>query len=162
MEPDSPIPPTPTGRLLGVDYGSKRIGLAISDPSQSICSPAEVISSTGDLRQDAIRLLRWAEKEGTTGIVLGLPLNMDGTDSTQTKRIRSLHSALSVLTSLPVSLHDERLTTFAADDEMKSAELSRKRRNALRDAIAAKLILESFLATHRANPYHVRSPEAEQ
>lgn len=139
------------GRLGGVDYGTRRIGLAVSDAGQRIASPAGVLDSRGRPGEDAEKLVAWAERESVIGFVIGLPLNMDGTDSRQTKLSRVIAERLGERGTLPVVHWDERLTSFQADQILASAELGKKRRKSLRDAIAAQVILQSYLDRRRVD-----------
>lgn len=138
-------PPIPTGRWLAVDYGRRRIGLAICDQSERFSSPLTVIASSQSLPDDAQAVLRLALEHSVVGIVVGLPLNMDGTDSAQTKLVRRFAGQVAAVGSLPVELVDERLSTYAADDLMRDALIPRSRRSNLRDALAAQVILQTFL-----------------
>lgn len=132
------------GRWVGVDYGIRRIGIAISDRGARIASPITTLAGTGTPASDADELLKWAADQQATGFVIGLPLNMsDGSDSDQTRLTRRFAAALRNATPLPIELWDERLSSFAAD-ELLSA-LPPKRRQQMRDAVAAQVILQSFL-----------------
>ncbi len=138
------------GPIAGVDYGVKRIGLAISDAGQTLAGMGETIAGQGAPARDAEAILRWAKAHDAVRIVVGLPLNMDDTDSDQTRLSRRLASALGSLpASLPVELQDERLSSFAADEQMNLAGVPRGRRAGLRDALAARAILQSFLDARR-------------
>ncbi len=140
----------PVARWIGVDYGTRRIGLALSDPGQRIASPATTLQAAGSPTQDARRVVDWARENEGGGIVVGLPLNMaDGSDSAQTRMTRAFADALEKQGDLPVVLHDERLSSFAADQVLDAGQIPPKRRKALRDAIAAQVILQSFLDASR-------------
>ncbi|MCG3125945.1 MAG: putative pre-16S rRNA nuclease [Phycisphaerae bacterium] len=142
-------PTSPTGRWLAVDYGRRRIGLAICDQSERFSSPLAVIASTQSLPDDAQVILRHAVENDAVGVVIGLPLNMDGTDSEQTRLVRKFASQVAAIGSLPVEFVDERLSTYAADDLMRDARIPRARRSSLRDALAAQIILQAFLDTRQ-------------
>jgi putative Holliday junction resolvase len=90
-----------SGRLLGVDFGSKRIGIAVCDPEQRIASPAGVLSATGGVRTAVRSLLDAVDRNGAVGIVVGLPLHMDGRDSPQTKAVRVFASRLAAASDIP-------------------------------------------------------------
>jgi putative holliday junction resolvase len=137
------------GRFAGIDYGKRRIGVAISDFGARIASPAGALDGTGNASGDAAAILRWAAEQEATTLVLGLPLNMDGTDSDQTRLTRGLGDELRRRGSLAVELWDERLSSFQADALMESAGVRRSRRRAARDALAAQVILQSFLDAQR-------------
>ncbi len=149
-------------RWIGIDYGTRRIGLALADYSARLASPAATIPAAGDARTDARQLLTWATAHEPGGFVVGLPLNMDGTDSRQTRLARDFAAALQALTPLPVELWDERLSSFQADQYLAAAGLTpgktkgrarpsarRRRQRALRDAVAAQVILQSFIDARR-------------
>lgn len=161
------------GRFAGVDYGARRIGLAISDFGARLASPAAVLQSSGAMAGDAAQVLAWARSQEATGLVVGLPLNMDGTDSEQTGLSRAFADALraaggavepgpcaspaqgrdgSQSGPLTVDLWDERLSSFAADEHLRAAGVRAARRKQLRDALAATVILQSFLDARRPMP----------
>ncbi len=138
------------GRWVGVDYGTRRIGVAIADPGGRIASPAVTIDATGATPADADRVLQWAGENEAAGIVVGLPLNMaDGSDSSQTRLVRAFAVELRRRGSLPVELWDERLSSFQADQFLEAAQVRRSRRKRLRDSLAAQVILQSFLDARR-------------
>lgn len=137
-----------TQRLLAVDLGTKRIGLAVNAPGTEIVSPVEIIAAQPDERANAEAIVAAAREYDADGIVLGLPLNMDGTEGPQAKLSRKLVEAIKSAGGPPVYLHDERLTSDAADRRLIDRELTRKKKKARQDAIAAQILLESYLATH--------------
>jgi len=132
-------------RYLGVDYGQKRIGLAISDPTGRIASPIRVVPARGQPRRDARAVLQVIGEYDVEAIVVGLPLNMDDTEGPQAKQSRAFGKAIGELTGLPVHYWDERLSTFAADALIDQAGISPRKRRRRRDAVAAQLILQGFL-----------------
>ena len=133
------------GCLVGVDYGTKRIGLAVSDHGQSIAQPATTLPGAGNASGDAGQILRWAVDQDAIGLVVGLPLNMDGSDSAQTTVTKAFAKQLAARGDLPVDLFDERLSTFQADELMHQANVPPAKRRGLRDAFAAQVILQTFL-----------------
>jgi putative Holliday junction resolvase len=136
-------------RYLGVDLGAKRIGLALSEPG-GIVSPLVVLPA-GPVAEDNVRaILKVAGEYDAGAIVVGLPLNMDGTEGPQAKICRSLAETIGRLSPLPVHLHDERLTSHAADHRLVERDLTRKKKKARQDAIAAQVILQSFLGSLQA------------
>ncbi len=139
-------------RWLGVDYGLRRIGIALGDPGERIASPATTLPGTGSDSGNADLILRWAAEHEVDGIVLGLPLNMDGTDSDQTRLCRSLANELRRRTQRPVELWDERLSTFQAECLLGEAGVRAARRKGRRDALAAQVILQAFLDARRNPP----------
>ncbi|HSW44876.1 MAG TPA: Holliday junction resolvase RuvX [Phycisphaerae bacterium] len=132
-------------RCLGVDLGTKRIGLALSEPG-GIVSPLAVLPARPNPEENAGEILRVAGEYAAEAIIVGLPLNMDGTEGRQAKVSRSLADALRRLSPLAVHLHDERLTSHAADARLVERGLTRKGKKARQDAVAAQVLLESFLA----------------
>ena len=137
---------------VGVDHGTKRIGLAIADPSGSIASPAGVLAAPGTGSKNAAAVVKWAEDREPAGFVVGLPLNMDGSRGPQAQICEQFAAELARLSSLPVELWDERLSSFQADSWMTDAGLTRAQRKKRRDALAAQVILQSFLDARRRDP----------
>jgi putative Holliday junction resolvase len=131
-------------RLLGLDLGTKTIGVALSDVTRTIASPVETIRRT-KFKADAARLLRLAEEHGVGGFVLGLPRNLDGSEGPRAQATRAFARSLNALSPLPVLLWDERLTTAAAERMLVAADASRKRRGEVINHVAATLILQSAL-----------------
>jgi len=131
-------------RFLGIDYGTVRIGLALSDPTGTIASPAGVIevSSQKDLVRQVSELCR---KEKVSKIIMGLPKHMNGDEGESAKKARALGGVLKEHTNLPVIFQDERLSTAAVQRSMIEADLSRKKRKENIDASAAALILQGYL-----------------
>ena len=138
-----------SGRLLGLDLGTKTIGLAISDSRWSISSPVRTLMRA-KFTPDAEEILVYAKHEGVTGIVIGLPLNMDSSEGPRAQATRAFIRNLAKMNDLPVLFHDERLSTFEADQAMIAAGVSRAKRAKKIDAIAASVILQSALDRLRA------------
>ncbi len=135
----------PGERFLGLDLGLKTIGLAISDQSRTIASPLETIRRT-KFRTDAARLAALIETHNVGGLVLGLPLNMDGSEGPRCQSTRDFARNLAALTDCPMAFWDERLSTAAVERLLvKDADLSRKRRSEVTDKMAAAFILQGFL-----------------
>jgi putative Holliday junction resolvase len=132
------------GPLLGLDLGEKTIGLALSDGRRQIATPLLTIRRTR-FRADAAALLAAAGRHAVVGLVLGLPLNMDGTEGPRAQATRAFARNLAALTPLPVAFWDERLSTAAVTRTMIEGDLSRKRRGALVDKLAAAYILQGAL-----------------
>lgn len=129
--------------LLGIDYGTKRIGLAIGDEETRLPTPIKTVVEN-DLPRQIEAVARVAEEYDAAGFVLGLPLNMDDTEGAQAKTVRTFGHQLAAYTQKPVHYVDERLSSFAADDLLRGAELTRKKKKGVQDAIAATVILQSF------------------
>lgn len=133
-------------RYLGVDLGTKRIGLALSEPLAGVVSPLRILPASPDVAANARAILAVLEEYEVDGIVIGLPLNMDGTIGPQAKLSQTLANAIAAAGGPPVHLHDERLTSHAADGRLAGRELTRKKKKARQDAVAAQVLLESFIA----------------
>jgi putative holliday junction resolvase len=134
----------PSTRLAGLDLGTKTIGVALSDPGLRIATPFRTISRT-KFGKDAETLLALAEREKVGGFVLGLPVNMNGTEGPRAQATRAFLRGLTPLTPLPFVLWDERLSTIGAARAMLEADLSRKKRAERIDAAAAAFILQGAL-----------------
>lgn len=140
------------GRWIGIDYGRKRIGVAICDPTERFVAPLKVLRGSGTLDGDAEQIVLLAIENAAIGIVVGHPLNMDGTAGSQAKLSEKLARALRAHSDLTVELWDERLSSFEAEDRLRRAEIPPGRRRSLLDSLAAGVILESFLEARRENP----------
>ncbi|KRE12882.1 Holliday junction resolvase [Bosea sp. Root483D1] len=131
-------------RLLGLDLGTKTIGLALSDVERRIASPLETIKRV-KFKLDAMALLKVAERHAIAGLVIGLPLNMDGTEGPRVQSTRAFVRNLAPLTSLPIVFWDERMSTLAVTRTLLDADASRARRAAVVDKMAAAYILQGAL-----------------
>jgi putative Holliday junction resolvase len=129
---------------MGIDLGTKTLGLALSDVTRTIASGLTTLSR-GKFSVDAPRLLALAEEHGVGGFVLGLPVNLNGTEGPRAQATRAFARNLSKLTVRPILLWDERLSTAAAERVLLEADASRRRRAAVIDKIAATLILQGAL-----------------
>lgn len=132
------------GRLIGIDAGTKTLGLALSDVRRTIASPLETIRRT-KFTADAARLFAIVAEHGVSGLVLGLPRNLDGTEGPRAQATRALARNLNKLSPLPILLWDERLTTAEAERMLIDADQTRKRRAEVIDKLAATIILQSAL-----------------
>ena len=131
------------GRLAGLDVGTRTIGVALCDAGWTIASPAETIARTR-FAADFAALRKLLEQQSVKGLVLGLPLNMDGSDSPRTQSTRAFARNLAPL-DLPVLLWDERWSTAAVTRTLIDADASRKRRGQLVDKLAASYILQGAI-----------------
>jgi putative Holliday junction resolvase len=131
-------------RYLGVDCGSRRTGVAISDPDGRIATPHSVVEHAS-WREQVEGIARIARAEGAQAIVVGWPVHMDGSAGESARRARRLAGRLSACVSLSVVLWDERLTTRQADSALRAAGLDGRARRARVDKVAAALILQSYL-----------------
>ena len=134
----------PGGRLLGLDVGSKTIGLALSDTTRAVATPLTTIKRT-KFTKDAVELSEIIENHEISALVIGLPLNMDGSEGPQAQSVRAFARNLSSHVSLPVAFWDERLSTAAAERTLLEADASRKRRGEVIDKMAAAIILQGAL-----------------
>ena len=131
------------GKLAGLDVGTKTVGLAVCDLSWSFAGPSETIRRT-KFTADLEALRKFVEREQVTGLVLGLPLNMDGSDSPRTQSVRAFARNLAPL-NLPILLWDERWSTQAVERAMIEADVSRAKRAEKVDALAAAHILQGAI-----------------
>lgn len=138
----------PEGRLAGVDYGRRRIGVAICDAERIICSPLCVRQTTGDRDADAAFFRELAIREQIAGFVVGLPVHADGTDSAMSVEVERFGAWLGRITSLPVVFHDERYSSREAAGMLAGVGLTRGRKKARTDAVAAQVVLQSWLDSH--------------
>ncbi len=134
----------PNQRLLGLDVGDKTIGLALSDPGLSVASPVATIRRT-KFTADAKELLRLTAERGVGALVIGLPLNMDGSEGPRCQSVRQFAANLLKLKDLPILFWDERLSTMAVEREMIAADVTRSRRDKVVDQAAAAFILQGAL-----------------
>jgi len=132
----------PTMRYLAIDYGGKRTGLAVCDAGERVCSPLCVIEGEKDLIE---KIASIAEQVGINQIVLGLPLNMDGSSGPAAKRVIRFAEDLKAGLGLVVNLQDERLTSFGAESRLVGTDFTRQGKRKRLDAIAAAEILQAFL-----------------
>ena len=131
-------------RLLGFDVGEKTIGLALSDPTLTIATPLETLRR-GKFAADAEKLGTIIVRQGVGGCVIGLPVNMDGSEGPRAQSVRAFAHNLAQRIDLPIAFWDERLSTAAVTRGMIEADLSRARRAELVDKAAAAYILQGFL-----------------
>ncbi len=131
-------------RMLGVDYGDARIGLSVSDELETLASPLVTLKSES-MRKNIDAVAEAAAEEKVSRIVIGLPLNMDGSEGARASKTRSFGRVLEKVSGLPVEYFDERLTSVEAEEIMESVGVKKNKRKNLVDRIAAQLILQSYL-----------------
>jgi putative Holliday junction resolvase len=134
----------PGRALIGLDLGEKTIGIAVSDTFRRVASPLRTLRRT-KFGADAATLLALAAERAVGGVVLGLPLNMDGSEGPRAHSTRAFARNLSRLTDLPITFWDERLSTVAAERALLEADASRRRRAEVIDHVAAAYILQGLL-----------------
>jgi putative Holliday junction resolvase len=132
-------------RLLGLDVGTKTIGMALSDTRLVIASPLETIRRRGRVRDDAAALVAIIDRHGIGGLVIGLPLALSGGDSPRTQSVRQFARNILAVRDLPAAFWDERLSTAAVTREMIAHDMTRKRRAEIVDRVAAAYILQTCL-----------------
>jgi len=134
----------PRGVLIGLDLGTKTIGVAASDPDRKFAAGVETVARK-NFTADARRLLALAAERKATGFVLGLPVNMDGSEGPRAQSTRAFARNFAKLTELPIALWDERLSTAAVERELIAIDMSRARRAEVIDQHAAAYILQGAL-----------------
>jgi putative Holliday junction resolvase len=134
----------PGGRILGLDYGSRRIGAAVSDPLGMMAQPLPPIAREGD-RKDLARIGRLAAELGADSVVLGLPLLLNGDEGPAAARAREFGARIEGELSLPVTMWDERMTTVQSERHLIDSGVRRERRKELRDSLSAMFLLQSVL-----------------
>jgi putative Holliday junction resolvase len=134
----------PSGKLLGLDLGTKTIGVAISDGMRYSATPLETIKRT-KFTQDAVRLVELIAENNAVGIVLGLPLNMDGSEGPRVQSTRAFARSLAQKISIPIVFWDERLSTSAVTRTLIEADMRRDKRAEVVDKLAASYILQGAL-----------------
>src|SRR6187431_1660472 len=132
------------GALVGLDLGTKTIGVAVSDPDRRLATGVETLHRKA-FKADAARLLAISGERKAVGFVLGLPINMDGSEGPRAQSTRAFARNLARLTELPIALWDERLSTAAVERELIAADVSRARRAKVIDEHAAVFILQGAL-----------------
>ena len=131
-------------RVLGLDLGTRTIGMALSDVGHTIATPFDTIRRT-KLKPDMARLAGIIDDEGVGAVVLGLPINMDDSEGPRCQATRQFAADFLKAHDLPLAFWDERLSTYAAEEALLEADVSRKRRAEIIDKVAAAVILQGFL-----------------
>ena len=141
----------PDGPLLGLDPGTKTIGVAVADATRTIASPVETLRRT-KVAHDAERLFALYDERGCVGMVVGLPINMDGSEGPRAQSVRAFVRNLAAVRDVPMAFWDERLSTAAVERTLLDADASRARRKEVIDAMAAAYILQGALDRLKAAP----------
>lgn len=139
----------PPGRVAGIDFGTVRIGIALTDPGRSIASPYENFTRRGE-QLDAKRLKQLVADEDVTLFVVGLPLHLDGGESQKSIEARRFGQWLAGVTGVPVEFFDERFTSLEAEQLLLQAEMTKKRRKKRTDMLAAQIMLSAYLESRAA------------
>lgn len=143
---NQPLPAA--GVLLGIDYGTRRVGVSVSDMYQQYSSPLHNYQRQGP-EADRRFFVRLTEEYRPVGLVVGLPIHLSGDESEKSREARAFANWLSDVLSLPVALQDERFSTAQAEYFLAGAELSRKQRKGRLDKLAAQVLLQAFLDSRR-------------
>jgi putative Holliday junction resolvase len=144
-------------RALGIDLGSRRIGVALSDSAGSLATPYEVVQRSGDERRDHERLAALAEEAGARTIVVGLPLSLDGSEGPAAAAVREEAERLASVVPVPVVCVDERLTTVSAEQALRARGVRGPARRQVVDKVAAAVILQTWLDAQRRGGRDPRS-----
>ena len=134
-----------TGVLLGLDFGHRRVGVAVSTVEQSIAVPLDTWLRAGDAEADALRLGEFVSEQQAVGLVVGLPINTDGTEGELARDARQFADWASAACGLPATMWDERFSSIRAETALRQSSLGRRQRNARRDKVAAQMMLQGFL-----------------
>lgn len=137
------------GRLLGVDVGDVRLGLAVTDPGQIVATPLDTVTSSPDPDEVVAVVLAAVDDEHPVGVVVGYPRTMAGREGSAAQRCRTVAEAVASRTELPVVLWDERLSTVEAERALLEGDVRRRRRREVVDRVAASLILRGLLEARR-------------
>ena len=137
-----------TGKILSVDFGDARTGLAVNVPGTSMAVGAGCIKST-NFRKTAEEVVRVAAEQNAVKLVVGIPLNMNGTEGPRAERCRNFAALVGELSGLPVEMLDERLTTVSAHNFLSASGVSGKKRKENVDELSATLILQNYMDRHK-------------
>ena len=135
-------------KILAVDYGTKRVGMAISDPAEKLTLALPLYEWQAD-GNDAARIAGLAEEQGAEEIVVGLPINMDDTVGPSARAVLDFVEELKIFTHVPVATWDERLSSQEAEEKLRGLEISRKKRREHVNTVAAQVILEKYLESRK-------------
>ncbi|MCL2144399.1 MAG: Holliday junction resolvase RuvX [Endomicrobia bacterium] len=136
------------GRIMGIDYGIKRIGIAMTDIMRIMASPFETIDSSESIKKNAAKIVEIAKNNDVSEIVVGVPVNMNGTEGEMAETVRKFIEELKKITDMQIFEIDERLTTAQAERMLiDEGDVSRNKRKGLKDRLAAAFILQTHLDT---------------
>lgn len=137
------------GRLAGIDFGTRRVGIAVCDASQQLASPLDVYQRRNE-PEDAVYFQQLVSDQTLVGLVVGLPVHVSGEESQKSQQARLFGNWLSQLTGLPIAYHDERYSTAQAEEVLGAASLTSKQRKQRIDKVAAQFILSAYLESTRS------------
>jgi putative Holliday junction resolvase len=140
----------PGVRALGIDLGSKRVGIAVSDVSGTIASALTTVHRSKSRRHDHRQIAELVSREDVEVVVVGLPLSLDGTDGPAARAARTEAKQLASVVGVPVEMYDERFTTVTAERGMREAGLDARKQRAVVDKVAAAVMLQSWLEHRRS------------
>ena len=132
-------------RVIGIDLGSKRIGIALSDSDLTVATPLDVIERSGNVKNDHIAILKITDEWEVKRIIVGLPISLDGTLGASAQSIIDEISRLGNLTDIPIETHDERFTTVTAEQILLQQNVKRARKKRVIDKVAAAIILQGWI-----------------
>jgi putative pre-16S rRNA nuclease len=144
-------------RALGIDLGSKRIGIALANSEGTLATPYEVVERCGDRQRDHRAIAALAEETGARVLVVGLPLSLDGSVTAAAKAAQAEAEELATAVGLPVEMWDERLTTVTADRDLMALDMGARARRRVVDKVAASVMLQAWL-DHRADAPEETAP----
>jgi len=139
-------------KLLGIDYGIRRLGIAVSDPLGMLATPFRTINTFSD-EQSVTEVCNLIQETNAEKIIIGLPLNMNNTEGPMVKKVRDFIEKLKLKTNLPIELSDERLSSCLVERTLLEANMSRNKRKGVRDKLAAQVILQGYIDTNENNPF---------
>jgi putative Holliday junction resolvase len=143
---------TAPGPLIALDVGTKTIGVAVCDPMRMLARPLTTVHRQG-VRKDVAELLPLVEESAAVGLVVGLPLELDGSESRMCRLARQVGDALAETTGLPLAYHDERYSSVEAERRLLATDSSRKKRKQTIDQVAAAVILQDFLDSSESHGF---------
>ncbi|MFA5554110.1 MAG: Holliday junction resolvase RuvX [Phycisphaerae bacterium] len=135
-------------KYLAIDYGSKRTGLAVCDPTETICSPLGILDGSKNLIKSICKII---DDEKIEAVIIGMPFNMDGTKGPQAQAVEKFAAELKKNTAVPIDFCDERLSSFAAEDKFADIDIKASKKRKPLDAVAAAEILQTFLEMKSSN-----------
>lgn len=143
-------------RVIGIDLGSKRIGIALSDSDLTVATPLDVVERSGNVERDHIAILKITAEWEVQKIIVGLPISLDGTLGSSAQSVMDEIKMLESLTDIPIETHDERFTTVTAEQILLRQNVKRDKKKSVVDKVAAAIILQGWIDSFN-NSKDVRS-----